>query len=353
VAGTNLSKNEQRLAYKLILPTLLILFIVAFFPLIQVFYTSLTDKTMASSKETSFIGLANYQELLGISIKELPPVVDKDTGELQRDEETNELVYTRPIIVLPRKPVRYKELFQFGFFGKRFVVGSSDVNFMRAIGDTVYFAVTTVLLELILGLGIALVVNSNFKGRGIMRAVMLIPWAVITVVSARIWEAILNPSRMGLFNMILDRLGLADGRISWLTDKALQMPSMIVMDVWKTTPFMALLLLAGLQLIPRELYEAAEVDGASKLKQFVKITFPLLRPSIAVALIFRTLDALRVFDIFQVVLAQKRYSMATYNYYQLIGNRDMGMSSAIGVIIFFLIFIFAIIYMKMLGVDSE
>ena len=129
---------------------------------------------------------------------------------------------------------------------------------------------------------------------------------------------------------------------------------MIVIDVWKTTPYMALLLLAGLQIIPMELYEAAAIDGAGKIKQFINITLPLLKPALAVALIFRTLDALKVFDLFQVVLGSREYSMATYNYYQLVGNRAMGYSSAIGVIIFIIIFAFAILYIKALGgVDSS
>ena len=116
---------------------------------------------------------------------------------------------------------------------------------------------------------------------------------------------------------------------------------------------MALLLLAGLQLIPGDMYEAAEVDGAGWLRRFWSITLPLLKPTLAVALVFRTLDALRVFDVFQVLLAQTRYSMATYNYYQLIGNRDMGLSSAIGVIIFLFIFVFAVMYIRFLGVESD
>jgi trehalose/maltose transport system permease protein len=128
---------------------------------------------------------------------------------------------------------------------------------------------------------------------------------------------------------------------------------MIVIDVWKTTPFMALLLLAGLQLISREIYEAADVDGASKWRQFWSMTIPLLRPAIAVALIFRTLDALRVFDVFQIVLAQSRYSMASYTYYQLIGARAMGYSSASSVVIFLLILVFAMAYIRLLGVESE
>jgi trehalose/maltose transport system permease protein len=200
---------------------------------------------------------------------------------------------------------------------------------------------------------VALVVNSNFKGRGIMRATMLVPWAVITVVSARIWEWMLQPTRAGLFNMVLNRLGLGDGSLSFLSSPALQMPTLIAVDVWKTTPFMALLLLAGLQLIPRELYEAGRVDGANKFRQFFSNTLPLLNPTLAVALIFRTLDALRVFDVFQVLMGNRMYSMATYNYYQLIGNRNMGLASAIGVIIFIFIAIFAVIYMRLMGVDKE
>ena len=128
---------------------------------------------------------------------------------------------------------------------------------------------------------------------------------------------------------------------------------MIMIDVWKTTPFMALLLLAGLQLIPADIYEAADMDGASKMRQFFSMTLPLLKPTLAVALIFRTLDALRVFDLFQIVLAQTRYSMASFSYYELISNRAAGYSSASSVVIFLVIFLFAIMYIRTLGVDSE
>ncbi len=161
------------------------------------------------------------------------------------------------------------------------------------------------------------------------------------------------PSRMGLFNVVSQRLGLGDGQTAFLAMESWQMPALIAVDVWKTTPFMALLILAGLQIIPEELYEAAKVDGASRIRQFFSITFPLLKPALAVALVFRTLDALRVFDVFQVLLGQQRYSLASYTYYQLIGNRAMGLASAIGVLIFILIFVFAILYIRMLGVDKD
>ena len=175
----------------------------------------------------------------------------------------------------------------------------------------------------------------------------------MSVVSARMWQWMLAPTRVGIINVLFQKLGVSNGQIPFLRTDAWALPAIIAVDVWKTTPFMALLLLAGLQLIPGDIYEAAEVDGAGWLRRFWGITMPLLRPTLAVALVFRTLDALRVFDVFQVLLAQTRYSMATYNYYQLIGNRDMGISSAIGVIIFLFIFVFAVMYIRFLGVESD
>ncbi|RKD29536.1 carbohydrate ABC transporter permease [Thermohalobacter berrensis] len=350
---SKLAKREEKLAYRLLLPTVLILVLIALYPLGSVFYTSFTDKTFAGAdKETQFIGLENYKELLSITIKELPPILDEN-GKQKIDPKTNEPMYERAIRILPREPRRYKELNQFTLFGKRYVIGATDPNFISAIWNTLVFTVISVALETVLGLAIALVVNSNFKGRGIMRTVMLVPWAVITVVSAKMWEGMLQPNRIGFFNTVLDKLGIGNGQIAFLTTEGLQLPSIIAVDVWKTTPFMALLILAGLQLIPDTLYEAAEIDGASKLRQFFTITLPMLKPTIAVALVFRTLDALRVFDVFQVLLSSRKYSMATYNYFQLIGNRNMGLASAIGVIIFIFISIFAVIYIRMLGVDTD
>jgi trehalose/maltose transport system permease protein len=148
-------------------------------------------------------------------------------------------------------------------------------------------------------------------------------------------------------------LGIIDQPIAWLTEATWQVPAMIMIDVWKTTPFMALLLLAGLQLIPGDLYEAADVDGASTIRKFWVITLPLLRPTLAVALVFRTLDALRVFDLFQIVLGQSRYSMASYAYFELINGQRMGYSSAVSVLILLIITIFAVIYIRSLGVTNE
>ena len=114
-----------------------------------------------------------------------------------------------------------------------------------------------------------MIVNANFKGRGLMRAIMLVPWAIPTAVSSRMWEWMFNPTRTGFINVIFQKIGIGHGQIPFLVDSKWQIPAMITIDVWKTTPFMALLLLAGLQLIPKDLYEAADVDGAGKIRQFL------------------------------------------------------------------------------------
>ena len=349
---SELAKREERLAYILLIPTLVILFIIAFYPLGSVFYNSLTDRQFASAQEPQFVGLANYSNLLSVTLIELEPEID-DAGQIIRDPETGEIDYPPVVSVLPREPRRYREFTQFGLFGSQYVIGATDPEFMRAIYDTMAFTVITVILETVLGLGIALVVNSEFKGRGMMRVVMLVPWAIPTAVSSRMWEWMFTDTRAGFFNILFQRLGFGSGQIPFLVDQSWQLPAMIAIDVWKTTPFMALLLLAGLQLIPSDLYEAADVDGAGKLRQFWSVTLPLLRPTLAVALVFRTLDAVRVFDLFQIVLAQSRYSMASFAYYRLIDAQQMGYSSAASVVIFFIIFVFAILYIRMLGVSND
>jgi len=347
--GASLERNESRLAAILMIPSFAILILIAIYPLGSVFVTSFTNREFASSRAVEFVGFENYANLLGMTIKKLPPVIDEATGEVARDPETGTKVYERAINILPREPRRYREVRQFSMFGNRYVLGATDRNFIRAISDTVTFTVVSVLAETILGLGVALVLTTKFRGRGVMRAVMLLPWAMLTAVSSRIWEWMFASSRVGFFNVLFQRLGLGDGQTSFITAQGSQIWVMVTIDVWKTTPFMALLLLAGLQLIPKQIYESAYVDGAGKLRQFWSMTLPLLRPTLAVALVFRTLDALRVFDLFQIILAQKRYSMASFTYYQLIDNQAMGYSSASSVVIFLLIMVFAIVYIRLVG----
>jgi trehalose/maltose transport system permease protein len=350
---SELAKREERLAYLLLIPSFIILLVIAFYPLGSVFVNSFTNRQFGTTNPTQFIGLENYKKLLSFTVMQLPPIIDPATGKPQINPKTGGITYQDPFNVLPRTPERYHDIGQFNLFGTQYVIGSIDQYFLPSIKDTLVFSIGSVIFELILGLGIALLVNTSFPGRGMMRAVMLIPWAIPTAVSSRMWQWMFQPSRIGLFNVLGQNLGLTNGQFSFLTDPSFQVPSMIIIDVWKTTPFMALLLLAGLQLVPADLYEAASVDGASKIRQFLTITIPLLRPTIAIALIFRTLDALRVFDLFQIVLAQSRFSMASYAYYQLVGNADMGISSAASVVIFILILIFAVSYIRVLGVEEE
>jgi len=347
------AKREERLALTMLVPSFLIILLVAIYPLFTVFRDSFTNRIFASNKPVEFVGLDNYRQLLSMTIVELPPIMDPATGKQAIDKNTGQPVYERPIRVLPRDPNRYQQVGQFNLFGKQYVIGAIERDFVRGIFDTVVFTVVSVILELILGLCIALVVNSGFKGQGFMRASMLVPWAIITVVSARIWQWMFEPTRAGFFNVILQMLGIGDGQIAFLRTESLQIPCLIAVDTWKTTPFMALLLLAGLQLIPDDLYKAASVDGAGKMRQFFSITLPLLKPAIAVALIFRTLDALRVFDVFQVLLSRTRYSMASYAQNQLIEYQNAGLSAASSVIIFLLILAFATIYIKLLWGEAE
>lgn len=347
---SRLARAEARTAWLLLAPTFVILAVIAFYPFSRVVTSSFTNARFASSEGTArFVGLANYRALLSMTIRELPRVLDENGEPVLRDGKPQ---YESWVRVLPREPLRYRAVFEFSLFGRRYVVGAVTEPFVRAIWDTGVFTVASVFLETVLGMVIALALHSEFRGRGLMRAAMLVPWAVITAVSARIWEWMLQPTRAGLFNTLGSYLGLSDGHTDFFGSRTLQLPSMIAMDVWKTTPFMALLLLAGLTTIPTELYEAAEVDGASRVRRFFSITLPLLSPTLAVALIFRTLDSLRVFDIFQVVLGNRRFSMASYTQHLLIDQRSMGMSSAASVVIFVVIAVFAVIYIRTLGQRS-
>jgi trehalose/maltose transport system permease protein len=232
-----------------------------------------------------------------------------------------------------------------GFDNFGFVL--SDPDWWNAVWVTLTFTVVSVGLESILGLAVALVANSKFKGRTLLRVAILIPWAIPTVVSSKIWAWMVNDI-YGVVNVILAGLHLIPQKIAWLATPATALPVIIAVDVWKATPFMALLLLAGLQLIPKDLYEAASIDGAAKIRQFFSITLPLVTPTLLVALIFRTLDALRVFDIFYVMVGGQGNlsTMAVYNQQQLVSFLDAGVGSATSVIILIIIMLFVILYTR-------
>ncbi|AJC71975.1 MAG: sugar ABC transporter permease [Thermococcus sp.] len=222
----------------------------------------------------------------------------------------------------------------------------SKREFWYSLFVTVSFSLVSVGLETVLGLAFALILNERMKGRGILRAIVLIPWAVPTIISARTWELMYNYS-YGLFNWILNSIGL--GNVNWLGSPLSAFFAVVFADVWKTTPFMTLLLLAGLQAIPGDTYEAAIIDGANMFQRFRHVTLPLLRPVLIVAVTLRTIDALRVFDVIYVLTgggpggATMSLSMLAFNYYNL---GDYGVGSAISIITFLTVLSFTVVYLK-------
>ena len=223
-------------------------------------------------------------------------------------------------------------------------------TFQNSLLVTLKFNLIIIPIQIILSLILAVLLNSKKPGINYLRGIFLIPIAMSDPIASVIWKILLNPND-GLINGLLVSIGIPAQPFFTSTSQALW--SIILMASWKGVAFWMIFLVAGIGDIPDRIYEAAEIDGAGPISKLFHITLPLLKPSLAVALIFRTLDALRVFDVFQVMLSQKRYSMASFNYFQLISARQMGMASAIGVIIFIIIFAFAILYMKSLGVDTE
>jgi trehalose/maltose transport system permease protein len=283
----DLLERQRRLAWFLIVPAVFVVFMVIGYPLIQVLIYSVLKYKLDGVTPPSFVGFGNYVFIL------------------------------------------------------------TDPDFWLAVQNTLIFSVFSVTLECVLGLTVALVANSNFKGRSILRVAILIPWAIPTVVSSKIWAWMFNDI-YGVVNVLLVNFHLIPQKIAFLATPATALPVIIAVDVWKTTPFMALLLLAGLGLIPGDLYEAASIDGASKIRQFFSLTLPLVMPTLLVALIFRTLDALRVFDIFYVMVGGQgnMATMAIYNQQWLVSFLDAGIGSAASVIILIIIMAFVVLYTR-------
>jgi trehalose/maltose transport system permease protein len=287
-------RKRARYAWLFLLPALLVVAFVALYPLAQTFYLSFTNTRLGSIEPARFIGVRNYTDLI------------------------------------------------------------ADSYFRSAVLVTVIFTVTTVLLELVLGLVIALTVSSTFKGRGAVRAAMLIPWAIPTVISAQMWKWMYNEV-YGVFNdLLVTRLHILSAPVAFTAEPSTSLVAVALIDVWKTTPFMALLLLAGLQLIPEDIYDAARVDGATRLQQLTRITLPLLRPAMLIALIFRTLDALRIFDVFYVMFGNRpdMQTMATYAQQILVSMSDVGYGSTVSVAIFIVIGVFVALYLALFRAEE-
>ncbi|WP_083900453.1 carbohydrate ABC transporter permease [Corynebacterium caspium] len=224
--------------------------------------------------------------------------------------------------------------------------GVLATDFWPALRITLFFTVVTVLLETLLGLGMALIMNREFKGRALVRAAVLIPWAIPTAVTAKLWQFMF--AQHGIVNSLLGRT------IAWTTDPWAARFAVVIADVWKTTPFMALLILAGLQMIPNDLYEAARMDGASRWQQFRRLTLPLVKPALLVAVLFRTLDALRMYDL-PVIMISPSANSPTATISQLVvedmRQNNFNSASALSTLIFLLIFAVAFVMVKVLGAE--
>ena len=228
-----------------------------------------------------------------------------------------------------------------------------DPRFWAALGHTAFFAVASVGLELIIGLWLALALNRAFRGRGLVRAAVLVPWAIPTVVSALLWRFMFE-GQTGIVNACWWAWASWEPVVWFIHPTAAWVP-VILADVWKTTPFVALLLLAGLQNIDASLYEAARIDGASAWRQFRHVTLPLLKPAMLVALIFRTLDAFRVFDLIYALTGggpgTSTEPIALYTFNALLQNLQFGYGSALSVIVFLITFCLAMVYIRLLGAE--
>jgi ABC-type sugar transport system permease subunit len=231
-----------------------------------------------------------------------------------------------------------------------------DARFWSALGHTAVFALVSIALELALGLTLALAMNRAFRMRGVVRAALLLPWAIPTVVAGLLAQFMFeSPTQGGIVNALLVQTRAVSNPVVWFVSPILAWVPVVLADVWKTTPFVALLLLAGLQNIDVELYEAAAIDGASAWWQLWRITLPLLKPALLVALIFRTLDAFRVFDLIYVLTGggpgTSTEPIALYTFNALLQNLDFGYGAALSVVVFLVTFMLAMLYMRGLGLD--
>jgi multiple sugar transport system permease protein len=219
-----------------------------------------------------------------------------------------------------------------------------DSEFWSAVRVTIIFTIVSVFFETVIGLGMAMAMHAAFRGQGVLRTVVLVPWAVLTVVTAIMWRTIFD-ANLGFVNQVLGTNKV------WLGEEPEALIVMIIADVWKTAPFMALLLLAGLQVIPSEIYEAAKVDGATAWQRFQRITLPLLTPALLVALIFRTLDALRIFDLPKVLTngANGTTSLSLLAQRTFQENRLYGEGATISVLTFILVMLVSFAYIRLVG----
>ena len=276
--------SEKRLAQLMVMPSMALILIVAAWPVVYAIWLSLNQYSVRVAGLSRWVGLDNYSSAL------------------------------------------------------------SSSEWHSALFHTLIFTVISVTLETLIGLGMALAMHRAFRGQGILRTVVLVPWAVLTVVTAVMWRTMFV-SPYGFINSLLGT------HTVWLGQEPYALIIIILADVWKTAPFMALLLLAGLQVIPEDIYEAARVDGATAWQRFVRITLPLLKPALLVALIFRTLDALRIFDLPYVLTGGTvgTSTLSTIAQQTFATNRLYGQGSAEAILAFIIVMIVSFGYIRFVG----
>lgn len=292
-------KDRTRIAWMFLTPMLVLMLLVAGWPLGRSIWFSLTETNINDMGASSFVGLANYW------------------GE-------------------------------FGLFGNpNNTEGFWKGDWGVSIKNTFWFAIISVILETLAGLAVALLLNQEFKGRTLVRTAVLVPWAIPTIVSAKMWGWILH-DQFGLVNQYLVDWGIIANKIAWTADPAYAMWTVIGVDVWKTTPFMALLILAALQTLPKDCYEAARVDGVHPLRVFWQVTLPLIKHPLMVAVIFRLLDALRVFDLIFVLTSNSTstISMSGFVRREMVDNGNLGYGSAASTSLTIIIFLSAVLFMR-------
>jgi ABC-type sugar transport system permease subunit len=286
------ARSERRLGYALVAPVIVLLLAITAYPLLYNVWNSFhTVNLSVANQPRSFVGLDNYTKMFG------------------------------------------------------------STEWVSALERTAAFTVVSVFLETIAALGLALMLNRNFWGRGFLRAAILVPWAVPTVVSATLWKTMFD-QRAGFVDYMLGGLSLPGAHTTWLAGVWTSWAAILVADAWKNVPFIAIILLAGLQVIPGEVYEAARMDGASAWQSFLRMTLPLLKPALAVALIFRTLQAFLVFDVVYIMTGGgpgvSTETLSFVNWQVFLVNTDFGYGGAISVMLVIIALIIAGIYVRVL-----
>nr|WP_321242841.1 sugar ABC transporter permease [uncultured Tolumonas sp.] len=282
----SLQQRRSRAAWILIAPALILLASVAGWPLLRTLFYSFTDAALDTPDVYNMVGFDNYLSWVD--------------GE------------------------------SFGVL--------ADPLWWKAVLNTLWFTGISVSFELFFGMLLALLMNQKFRGQGLVRAAILVPWAIPTIVTAKMWGWMFH-DQYGVINDLLTRVGIIHEPLAWIAEANLSMWAVVFADVWKTVPFMALMLLAALQMIPSDLYEAGRVDGATAWQRFTRITLPLIMPAMIVALIFRVMDALRVFDLIYVLTSNSEatISISGYAREQMVSYQQMGSGSAASVLVFMMV----------------